>query len=210
MFTGIITDLGRVREIDTVGAGKDARFVFETGFDTSTIDIGASIACSGPCLTATETGADWFAAEASAETLSRTTMGEWRVGDPVNLERSLTMGQELGGHIVTGHVDAVVTILERTEEGGSARYVFAVPPELARFVAEKGSVGLDGVSLTVNGVGPDRFDVNIIRHTQEVTTFGVRGVGSKVNMEVDVLARYVDRQLALPHRDRQQWDREEQ
>ena len=198
MFTGIVTDLGRVREIDTVGVGKDARFVFETGFDTATIDIGASIACSGPCLTATEKGADWFAAEASAETLSRTTMGAWRVGDPVNLERSLAMGQELGGHIVTGHVDAVVSILERWEEGASARYVFALPAPLARFVAEKGSVALDGVSLTVNGVGSDRFDVNIIRHTQEVTAFCARDVGDKVNMEVDVLARYVDRQLAVP------------
>ena len=126
------------------------------------------------------------------------TMGGWRVGDPVNLERSLTMGQELGGHIVTGHVDAVVSILNRWEEGGSARYVFELPPQLARFVAEKGSVALDGVSLTVNGVGADRFEVNIIRHTQEVTTFGSRGVGQKVNMEVDVLARYVDRQLAVP------------
>lgn len=198
MFTGIVTDLGRVREIDTVGAGKDARFVFETAFDTATIEIGASIACSGPCLTATETGPDWFSAEASAETLSRTTMGAWRVGDPVNLERSLTMGQELGGHIVTGHIDAVVSILDRWEEGGSARYVFELPPALARFVAEKGSVALDGVSLTVNGVGPDRFDVNIIRHTQEVTAFGARRAGDKVNMEVDVLARYVDRQMAVP------------
>lgn len=200
MFSGIITDLGRVREVDTVGTGKDARFVFETAYDTSLIDIGASIACSGPCLTATEKGAGWFAAEASQETLSRTTMGGWQVGDPVNLERSLIMGQELGGHIVTGHIDAVVAILERREEGASARYVFELPPALARFIAEKGSVALDGVSLTVNGVGPDRFDVNIIRHTQEVTAFGSRRAGDKVNMEVDVLARYVDRQLAVPNR----------
>lgn len=198
MFTGIVTDLGRVREVDTIGAGKDARFVIQTGFDTSTIDIGASIACSGPCLTATEKGDDWFAAEASAETLSCTTMGAWTVGDPVNLERSLTMGQELGGHIVTGHVDAVISVLERREEGGSARFVFELPANLARFVAQKGSVALDGVSLTVNGAGEDRFDVNIIRHTQEVTSFGNLRTGDKVNMEVDVLARYVDRQLAVP------------
>ena len=200
MFTGIVTDLGRVREVGTVGAGRDARFVFDTAYDTAAIDIGASIACSGPCLTATEKGPGWFAAEASAETLSRTTMGSWKVGDPVNLERSLTMGQELGGHIVTGHVDAVVPILERREEGGSARFVFALPPSLARFVAEKGSVALDGVSLTVNGVGPDRFDVNISRHTQAVTAFGARRAGDEVNMEVDVLARYVDRQLTVAQR----------
>ena len=198
MFTGIVTDLGRVREVDTIGTGKDARFVIQTGFDTSTIDIGASIACSGPCLTATEKGDDWFAAEASAETLSCTTMGAWTVGDPVNLERSMTMGQELGGHIVTGHVDAVISVLERREEGGSSRFVFELPANLARFVAQKGSVALDGVSLTVNGAGEDRFDVNIIRHTQEVTSFGNLRTGDKVNMEVDVLARYVDRQLAVP------------
>lgn len=201
MFTGIITDLGAVRAVEPGSEGRDTRFVFSTGYDTGKIAIGASIACSGPCLTVTDKGKGWFAAEASAETLARTTMGRWSEGTPVNLERSLTAGQELGGHIVTGHVDGVSELLSRMEEGGSVRFVFSVPPGLARFIAEKGSVALDGVSLTVNEVedpgngAPARFAVNIIRHTLEMTLFGRLGPGDQVNLEVDMLARYVDRQM---------------
>lgn len=196
MFTGIITDLGRVRAIER-RTGADTRFEIETGYDTDAIELGASIACSGPCLTVTDKGSGWFAVEASAETLDRTTMGGWAEGRPVNLERALAVGQELGGHIVTGHVDAVVETRSRAAVDGSARFVFAVPHALAGFVAEKGSVALDGVSLTVNGVS-DRgdetlFEVNIIRHTQALTTFGALEAGDMVNLEVDILARYVGR-----------------
>jgi riboflavin synthase len=196
MFTGIITDLGLVRAI-TRHAGADTRFEIETAYDTDEIELGASIACSGPCLTVTDKGPGWFAVEASAETLARTTMGRWTEGRPINLERALAVGDELGGHIVTGHVDAVATIRARDTVDGSTRFSVAVPPDLAPFVAEKGSVALDGVSLTVNGVtdGDDetRFEVNIIRHTQEMTTFGALKEGDTVNLEVDILARYVGR-----------------
>ena len=160
--------------------------------------IGASIACSGPCLTVIEKGPGWFAIEASAETLARTTMGEWRQGTKINLERSLAAGDELGGHLVTGHVDAVVRVLGRTEAGGSIRFEIDLPKRHAPFVAEKGSVALDGVSLTVNEVAPDRFAVNIISHTAEVTTLGAKGPGAPVNIEVDVLAKHVER-LLEPH-----------
>jgi riboflavin synthase len=203
MFTGIVTDVGRVRAAVPGGTGRDTRFEISCAYAMDGVDLGASIACSGPCLTVTEKGADWFAVEASGETLRRTTLGDWAVGTPVNLERSLTAGQELGGHIVTGHVDAVSTVLDRRDDGGSAVYVFDLPRDLARFVAIKGSIAIDGVSLTVNGVedGVDgaRFDVNIIRHTQEATTFGALQTGGRVNLEVDTLARYVDRQIALRH-----------
>lgn len=199
MFTGIVTDLGRVRAIRR-DAGADARFEIETAYDTSDIELGASIACSGPCLTVVEKGPDWFAVEASSETLGRTTMGAWRKGTPVNLERAARLGQELGGHIVTGHIDAVIAVKACEPAEGSARFVFALPRSLAGFVAEKGSVALDGVSLTVNGVTDDAgagegalFDVNIIRHTRDVTTFGRLKAGDEVNVEVDILARYVAR-----------------
>jgi riboflavin synthase len=196
MFTGIITDVGSVRAIVPEGAGRDRRFEIATRFDTSRIEFGASIACSGPCLTVIEKGPGWFAVEASGETLARTTMGEWRVGTRINLERSLAAGDELGGHLVTGHVDAVVRALARAEAGGSIRFEIELPKRHAPFVAEKGSVALDGVSLTVNEVVADRFAVNVISHTAEVTTLGGLAPGARLNMEVDLLARYVERQLA--------------
>jgi riboflavin synthase len=190
MFTGIITDLGRVRTIEDRG---DSYIEIETGYDTAGIDIGASIACSGPCLTVVDKGPDWFGVNVSAETLACTTLGDWQAGQPVNLERSLRVGDELGGHIVSGHVDGVATLESRREEGASVRFVFTVPKALAKFIASKGAVALDGVSLTVNEVDGTRFGVNIIPHTQEMTTFGALEIGSRVNLEVDVLARYVAR-----------------
>lgn len=190
MFTGIITDLGNVRAIEP---GADTRFVFNTGYDTDDIAIGASIACSGVCLTAVDKGPGWFAVEASAETLDRTTLGGWRVGSPVNFERALKLGGELGGHMMMGHVDDVAEIVSRIPEGGSLRYVFEVPEGLQRFIAPKGSIGLDGVSLTVNEVDGARFGVNIIDHTCSHTGFGNARIGAKVNLEVDVIARYLAR-----------------
>ncbi len=195
MFTGIITDVGTVRAVRAESADRDRRFEINTALDTKSIAIGASIACSGPCLTVVEKGPGWFAVEASQETLARTTLGEWGAGTPVNLERSLAAGDELGGHLVSGHVDAVVRILARSEAGGSARFEIELPPALAPYVAEKGSVALEGVSLTVNEVARDRFAVNIINHTAERTTFGGMAAGRRLNMEVDMLARYVERQL---------------
>ena len=197
MFTGIITDLGRLRAIRP---GGDTRLVIETAYDTSGIEIGASIACSGTCLTVVETGADCFAVDVSAETLSRTTLGDWRPGEAINLEASLRLGDELGGHLVSGHVDATAEILERRPEGDSQRFVFRAPAEVAPFIASKGSVALDGVSLTVNEVrdeagGEVIFGVNIIPHTAENTSFGAAQPGQRVNLEIDMLARYVQRQL---------------
>jgi riboflavin synthase len=194
MFTGIITALGTVRTIRPIGDGKDMRLVITAPWaDTGDIALGASIACSGCCLTAVEIGPDWFAVDASAETLSRTTLGTWTVGSRVNLERSLKIGDELGGHIVSGHVDGVGTAVSATPENGSTRWVFRVPAELARFIAEKGSVAVDGVSLTVNAVQGDTFGVNIIPHTASVTSFGTLKPGDAVNLEIDMLARYVAR-----------------
>ncbi|HET7594922.1 MAG TPA: riboflavin synthase [Stellaceae bacterium] len=192
MFTGIITDVGRIR---SVKPGGDTTFTIATAYDTRDIAIGASIACAGACLTVTETGAGWFAVQASAETLSRTTLGSWREGIPVNLERALKLGDELGGHMVAGHVDAVAEIVSRRPDGDSLRYVFDVPPPFDKAIAPKGSVALDGVSLTVNEVEGRRFGVNIIPHTQAVTTFGAARPGDRVNLEVDILARYVARLL---------------
>lgn len=200
MFTGIITDLAAVRAVMPEGAGRDRRFEIATGYDTGRIALGASIACSGPCLTVVEKGPGWFAVEASGETLARTTMGEWRAGTKANLERSLAAGDELGGHLVTGHVDAVVRVLARAEAGGSIRFEIELPKALAPYIAEKGSVAVDGVSLTVNEVAGDRFAVNIIRHTAECTTLGALAAGSRLNMEVDLMARYVERQLAARFR----------
>jgi riboflavin synthase len=190
MFTGIITDLGRVKDIVKDG---DTRFTFATAYDMDTVAIGASIACCGCCLTVIEKGADWFAVQASGETLSKTTLGSWAVGTPVNFERAMSLGDELGGHIVSGHVDGVGEVLEVTVEGESHRFRFRVPEELKKYIAPKGSVAIDGVSLTVNEVEGAVFGVNIIPHTFEVTTFGALKPGSKVNLEIDMLARYVAR-----------------
>ena len=190
MFTGIITDVGRVR---SVRPGGDTGFVIATAYHTRGIAIGASIACAGACLTVTETGADWFAVQVSAETLSRTTLGRWREGTAVNLERALKVGDELGGHILSGHVDAVAEIVSCRPEGDSLRFVFEVPAPYDKAIAPKGSVALDGVSLTVNEVEGRRFGVNIIPHTQAKTTFASAKPGDRVNLEIDVLARYVAR-----------------
>jgi riboflavin synthase len=193
MFTGIITDQGSVREISGQG---DVLFKIGTAYDTETIEIGASIAHNGICLTVIETGPDWYKVQASAETLTLTTMGGWAVGRRINLERALKLGDELGGHIVSGHVDGVAEIVEIRPENESVRIVFEAPASLARFVAAKGSVALDGVSLTVNQVDGARFGVNIIPHTQAVTSFGAYRPGDRVNMEIDMLARYVARLIA--------------
>jgi riboflavin synthase len=193
MFSGIITDLGEVR---SVRGGGDATLVVTTRYAMSEVAIGASIACSGVCLTVVDKGEGWFAATVSVETLAKTTIGAWRPGTPINLERALRLGDEFGGHIVLGHVDGVAEILERRNEGDSVRFVFEAPANLARSIASKGSVALDGVSLTVNEVEGQRFGVNIIPHTQTCTTFGAAQIGDKVNLEIDVLARYVARLLA--------------
>jgi len=194
MFTGIVSAPGTVRAITPLGGGADMRLTIGAPWpDTASIAVGASIGCSGCCLTAVETGPDWFAADASAETLSRTTLGRWRIGTRVNLERSLRLGDELGGHLVSGHVDGVGEVLSAAPVHGSIRFVFRVPPDLARFIAVKGSVAVDGVSLTVNEVTDDTFGVNIIPHTAAVTSFGTLKPGDAVNLEIDMLARYVAR-----------------
>lgn len=190
MFTGIITDIGAVRR---VVPGGDTRFEIDTAYDTAGIDIGASIACAGVCQTVIETGDGWFAVTASAETLSKTTMGDWREGAPVNLERALRIGDELGGHLVSGHVDGVGVLRSRGTEGDSLRLVLAAPLALSRFIAPKGSVCIDGVSLTVNEVDGEAFGVNIIPHTAKATTLGRLCEGDRVNLEIDVIARYVAR-----------------
>lgn len=192
MFTGIVTDVGTVRAV-TDQDGGDRRFEIKTAYDTATIGIGASICCAGCCLTAVELGPDWFAVEASGETLSKTTLGGWQEGARVNLERALTAGDELGGHIVSGHVDGVATLVSRAPDGGSLVLAFEAPEALAPFIASKCSVTLDGVSLTVNDVTGNRFGINIISHTAEVTTLGDLAEGQAVNLEIDVLARYVAR-----------------
>jgi riboflavin synthase len=190
MFTGIITDIGTVRSVTRAG---DTRFEIVTAYDLATVDIGASIACNGCCLTVIEKGKDWFAIQASAETLSKTTLGDWDKGTRINLERALKIGDELGGHIVSGHVDGLGEIVSITPQGDSKRFRFRVPHEIARFIAPKGSVAIDGTSLTVNEVEGNHFGVNIIPHTQAVTTWGGMAVGQPVNVEIDMLARYVAR-----------------
>lgn len=195
MFTGIIIDVGTVRAVDRQG---EARFEIYTAFDVDSIDIGASIAHCGVCLTVIEKGRDeagrgWYAIQASAETLSKTTMGGWTAGTRVNLERALKVGDELGGHIVSGHVDGVATVADIRPDGESKRFIFEAPPELERYVAPKGSVALDGVSLTVNEVEGARFGICVIPHTQHATNFGGLKPGDKVNIEIDMLARYVAR-----------------
>ena len=193
MFTGIVNDLGRVREIRQAEGAEDRRIVIETAYDTGGIAIGASIACGGPCLSVVETGADWFAVDVSAETLGCTTIGRWRAGERVNLERALRVGDELGGHLVNGHVDGVGELLSRVRDGESLRMDIAAPAALMRFIAVKGSITVDGVSLTVNEVAGRRFGVNIIPHTAATTSLGQIAAGAAVNLEIDLLARYVAR-----------------
>ena len=198
MFTGIVTDVGTVRSAEQRG---DLRLVIGTAYDTETIDLGASIACSGVCLTVVDKGEDWFAVDVSGETISKTAADHWREGARLNLERALRLGDELGGHIVTGHVDAVAAIVGTCPEGDSTRIGLSVPKALAPMIAPKGSVTLDGVSLTVNDVrdaedGSMHFAVNIIPHTAQHTTLGELKAGQQLNVEVDVLARYLDRMLA--------------
>jgi len=190
MFTGIVTDIGTVVARETRG---DTHFRIRTRYETASIDIGASIACAGVCLTVVQKAADWFAVDVSAESLSRTTLGNWQAGTAINLERSLKVGDELGGHIVSGHVDGVGEVVSTQNEGDSLRIDFRAPANLAGFIAEKGSITIDGASLTVNGVDGAVFGVNLIPHTQQVTTLGKLKVGDRVNLEIDVLARYVAR-----------------
>jgi riboflavin synthase len=198
MFTGIITDIGEITAITDRG---DLHISISTTYDTNTVALGASIACSGVCLTVVEKGPGNFSVDVSAETLRRTAKGQWVVGRKLNLERALKVGDELGGHIVTGHVDAVGVITERSSEGASAKFGIKVPASIAPFVAPKGSVALDGVSLTVNDVVDDvegtRFFINIIPHTAEWTTFSTAKVGDELNIEIDVLARYLARMRQL-------------
>ncbi|HEY3949049.1 riboflavin synthase [Phenylobacterium sp.] len=191
MFTGIVTDVGRVRAVrDT---NRDRRFEIETGFDTATIAIGASISHAGCCLTVVETGPGWFAVEVSGETLAMSTLDGWKEGRRVNLERAARLGDELGGHIVSGHVDGVGEVLSVESEGGSHRVRIRVPKPLHRFIAPKGSIAVEGVSLTVNAVEDDVFGVNLIPHTWDVTSLGELAAGSRVNLEIDMLARYLAR-----------------
>lgn len=197
MFTGIIAALGTVRQVLPIGEGQDMRLVIgaspEFLAQPAPALIGASIACSGVCLTAVRFGADEFDVDASAETLSKTVLGSWVAGTRVNLERSLRVGDELGGHIVSGHVDGVAEVISATPENASVRWRFRLPKGLARFVASKGSIAIDGVSLTVNEVDGEVFGVNIIPHTSAVTTIGTLQPGARVNIEIDMLARYVAR-----------------
>jgi riboflavin synthase len=191
MFTGIITDVGRVRDVRETN--RDRRFEIETGFDLATLDIGASVSHAGCCLTVVEKGEGWFAVEVSGETLSLTTLSDWTTGRPVNLERAARLGDELGGHIVSGHVDGIGEVLSVESEGGSHRVRIRVPRPLHRLIAPKGSITVEGVSLTVNEVEDDVFGVNLIPHTWDVTTLGTLKPGARVNLEIDMLARYLAR-----------------
>ena len=193
MFTGIITDVGEVRALERRG---DLRARIGTRYKTASIDMGASIACNGVCLTVIGLGLDWFEVDISAETLSKTNIGGndgWTEGSKINLERALKVGDELGGHIVSGHVDGVATVVGMQDEGDSTRVTFDAPEALARFIAPKGSVALNGTSLTVNEVDGTTFGINFIPHTKEVTTWGMTAVGDRINLEIDTLARYVAR-----------------
>jgi riboflavin synthase len=198
MFTGIVTDVGTVLSAEQRG---DLRLRIRTGYDLSTVDLGASIACSGVCLTVVDKGDGWFEVDVSTETLSRTASGLWKESARLNLERSLRLGDELGGHIVSGHVDGLATVVGVCPEGGSARIGLSVARDLGPAIAPKGSVTLDGVSLTVNDVrdaedGTTHFSVNIIPHTAKQTTLGAIKAGQQLNVEIDVLARYLERMLA--------------
>ena len=194
MFTGIITDLGRVRALTP---GAMTRLEVATSYDADGIALGASICCNGICLSVVDKAPGWFAVEASAETMAVTTLGKWKVGTPVNLERALKAGDELGGHIVSGHVDGVGRVVERRQDGGSIRYLVEAPAALAKFIAPKGSIGLDGVSLTINEVEGARFGVNIIPITQRETNLGATHIDDAVNLEIDPVARYVARLLQV-------------
>lgn len=194
MFTGIVSDVGSIESVENQG---DLRVRVRTAYDTSGVDLGASIACSGVCLTVVDKGPGWFAVDVSAETVSRTAQGQWTEGRRLNLERALKLGDELGGHIVTGHIDGIGEVVSVTPEGGSHRVVIAAGPELTPYLATKGSITVDGVSLTVNSVEDTAtgctFGLNIIPHTADVTTFAVLEAGQAVNLEIDVLARYLGR-----------------
>ncbi|WP_299648216.1 riboflavin synthase [uncultured Tateyamaria sp.] len=190
MFTGIITDIGTIMDLKQEG---DLRVRIQTGYDTAGIDMGASIASDGVCLTVVDLGPDWYDVQVSAETVSKTNLAAWAVGKRLNLERALRVGDELGGHIVSGHVDGVAEIVSVVDEGGSTRVQLRAPDELARFIAPKGSVALNGTSLTVNEVQGAVFGINFIPHTKDVTTWGDVAVGDGVNLEIDTLARYVAR-----------------
>ena len=197
MFTGIVTDIGTVRSAEQRG---DLRLQIATAYDLDTVDLGASVACSGVCLTVVDKGDDWFAVDLSSETQSRTARDLWREGAMLNLERSLRLGDELGGHIVTGHVDAVADVVAVRNDGGSTRLMLSAPAEIGPALARKGSVALDGVSLTINDVEDmgerTRFTVNVIPHTAQETTLGQVEVGRQLNVEIDVLARYIERMFA--------------
>ena len=190
MFTGIVTDQGEVRALHMAG---DLKARIATGYDTGGIDIGASIACDGVCLTVTALGPDWFEVDISGETVSKTAISDWVLGRKLNLERALRLGDELGGHIVSGHVDGVADVVGMHDEGASTRITFRAPEALARFIAPKGSVALNGTSLTVNEVNGVEFGVNLIPHTKAVTNWGTTAVGDRINLEIDTLARYVAR-----------------
>jgi len=191
MFTGIITDIGTLERVEQLDQGK--RFRVRTAFDIASIDIGASIAHSGVCLTVVARGENWFEVEAWEEALRLTTLGQWQIGQRINLECSLKIGDELGGHLVSGHVDGLAEIIDVKQEGEATRFVLQAPEELAKFIAAKGSVCLDGTSLTVNKVEGNRFDVLLIAHTLEVTTWGDRKKGDHLNIEIDQMARYAAR-----------------
>ena len=192
MFTGIVTDLGEILELEQKG---DLRARIKTNYDTTGITFGASIACDGICLTAVDFGDNWFDVEISSETVSKTIIGAgiWKVGHTINLERSLKVGDELGGHIVSGHVDGIAKVTSINDEGDSTRFVFEAPSELARYIAPKGSVALNGTSLTVNEVDSNTFGVNLVPHTKKVTSWGKTQVNDPINLEIDTLARYVAR-----------------
>ena len=190
MFTGIITDIGEILALQQEG---DLRARIATGYDMTGVDLGASIASDGVCLTVVAKGPDWYEVQVSAETVSKTNLGDWTIGKRVNLERALKVGDELGGHIVSGHVDGVAEVVGLTEVGGSTRLLFRAPDHLAGFIAPKGSVALDGTSLTVNDVSGAEFGVNLIPHTKQVTTWGDVKMGDRINLEIDTLARYVAR-----------------
>ena len=190
MFTGIVTDMGEVRSLEQAG---DLTARIGTGYDTSGIEIGASIACDGVCLTVIDLGPDWFDVQISAETVSKTNLDAWAEGRRINLERALKVGDELGGHIVSGHVDGLAEVVAMRDEGDSTRVTLRAPETLARFIAPKGSVALNGTSLTVNEVDGREFGINFIPHTKDVTTWGRVAVGDRINLEIDTLARYVAR-----------------
>jgi riboflavin synthase len=191
MFTGIVTDIGRVRAVTETN--RDRRYEIETAWDVSGIDMGASISHAGCCLTVVEKSDGWFAVEVSDETLSKTTLGGWKTGDPVNLERAAKLGDEMGGHVVSGHVDGLGTVVSIETVGGSHKVVVEAPAPLHRYIAAKGSITVDGVSLTVNAVDGQTFDLNIIPHTWDATTLGRLQPGDAVNLEIDMLARYLAR-----------------